>query len=201
MDTVKPPDPLDPFEYTPVLTISLPDDNASTEKMDSESANRKRLATSPPTSVTTPLNLIKKEIGRQIYTARDNAPYVVHVFLNNGQTSGTTLHKVKFGMFLFEKNFSNVVIGSVKQLGRNRVSVEFKSHQDANSFLISRILVQHNYVATIPQYNVTRMGLVRDVPTDWTEDEIIQNHQGSLWMRLSYKSQENEPKGELSGCN
>ncbi|KAJ8734529.1 hypothetical protein PYW08_013779 [Mythimna loreyi] len=174
MDNKKPPDPPDLFDLSPILTVTLPDDNDK-DKMDSESTNRKRVATSPPSTVTNPPKHLRKETGRQIYTARDRAPYVVHVSLKDGQTSNTTLHKVKFGMFLHQKNFSNVVLGSVKQLGRNRVSVEFQSHQDANSFLISRILTQHNYIASIPQYNITRMGLVRDVPTEWSEEEIIEN--------------------------
>lgn len=177
MDTKKPPDPPDPepFEYSPILTISLPDDNVPAVPVDAESTNRKRVATSPPTSVTNPPKLIKKEIGRKSYTQRDSPPYIVHVSLKDGQTPGTVLHPVKFGMFLTENNYSNILLGSVKRLGRNRISVEFKSHQDANSFLISRTLEQNNFIASVPQFNITRLGLVRDVPTEWTEDEIIKN--------------------------
>lgn len=177
MDTKKPPDPPDAFVFTPFLTVSLPDDNVEKEiPMDSESANRKRIATVPTTNITTtPPKFIKKEIGRQSYTKSDNPPYIVHVSLKDGQTSGTVLHPVKFGMFLTNNNYSNILLGSVKRLGRNRVSVEFRSHQDANSFLISSALSQNGFIALIPQFNITRLGLVRDVPTEWTEEEVIQN--------------------------
>ncbi|XP_022823652.1 uncharacterized protein LOC111354426 [Spodoptera litura] len=77
-------------------------------------------------------------------------------------------------MFLMKLNINNVKIGGVKRLGRNRVSVEFVTHQDANSFLVNGMVAQ-SYVTSIPQFNITRMGIVRDVPVEWTENEIISN--------------------------
>uniref|UniRef100_A0A2H1VSR0 SFRICE_035834 n=1 Tax=Spodoptera frugiperda TaxID=7108 RepID=A0A2H1VSR0_SPOFR len=74
----------------------------------------------------------------------------------------------------FIHNINNAKIGGVKRLGRNRVSVEFESHEDANSFLVNCAFLQ-NYNLSIPLFNIPRMGIVRDVPVEWTEDEIIDN--------------------------
>lgn len=46
------------------------------------------------------------------------------------------------------------------------MSVQFKTLEDAKSFLISDVFVQHNYIATIPQFDVIRMGIIRDISTD-----------------------------------
>ncbi|CAH1636907.1 unnamed protein product [Spodoptera littoralis] len=178
MDEEKPPDPPDKspqYETESILTIILPPNTPESETMELETANsRKRHAGSPPISQNNPPKLAKSTHGRQCYTARDNPPYIVYVSLKDSQTSGTTLHPVKFGMFLMKHNINNVKIGGVKRLGRNRVSVEFVSHQDANSFLVNGMVAQ-NYVTSIPQFNITRMGIVRDVPVEWSEDEIIGN--------------------------
>ncbi|XP_022828405.1 uncharacterized protein LOC111357833 [Spodoptera litura] len=175
MDEEKPPDPPDKSEYSPVLCVTLPHDNQDIDLMDSEpNHNRKRPAGSPIISRNNPPKLAKSINGRQCYTARDNPPYIIHVSLKDSQTIGTTLHPIKFGMFLTKNNISNIKIGGVKRLGRNRVSVEFVSHQDANSFLVNCVVAQ-NYTTSIPQYNITRMGIVRDVPIEWTEEEIIRN--------------------------
>ncbi|CAH0702298.1 unnamed protein product, partial [Spodoptera exigua] len=176
MDAEKPPDPPDKSpDIKPILTVTLPHDNPDLEILDSDPAsNRKRPAGSPPVSRNNPPKLAKSINGRQCYTARDNPPYIVYVSLKDSQTTGTTLHPVKFGMFLMRNNINNVKIGGVKRIGRNRISVEFESHQDANSFLVNCVVAQ-SYTTSIPQFNITRMGIVRDVPIEWSEEEIISN--------------------------
>uniref|UniRef100_A0A2A4J5G1 Endonuclease/exonuclease/phosphatase domain-containing protein n=1 Tax=Heliothis virescens TaxID=7102 RepID=A0A2A4J5G1_HELVI len=76
-------------------------------------------------------------------------------------------------MFLFNNNIANIVRDGVKRVGRNRVSVEFASPQDANAFLINSILTKNSYVATIPSFNITRMGVVTGVPHDMSDEEAM----------------------------
>ncbi|CAH0686434.1 unnamed protein product [Spodoptera exigua] len=104
----KPPDPPDKlFEYTPVMTITIP--NPGNDAMDAENiSNRKRPAQSPPVTVINPPKVAKVN-GRQCYTPNDAPPYIVHVALRDSQTSGTTLHPVKFGMFLMKNNINNLL--------------------------------------------------------------------------------------------
>lgn len=63
----------------------------------------------------------------------------------------------------------------VKRVGRNRISVEFKSFADANSFLEHPALSTGKYEAIIPSYSITRMGIVRQVPVDWTLEELAES--------------------------
>ncbi|KAJ8716723.1 hypothetical protein PYW07_006201 [Mythimna separata] len=183
MTSKKPPDPDPPdelFDLSPVLTVSLPHATEIPPQdpaMETENANRKRVAGSPPAISNIPPKIAKNLPGRIIYTKMDNPPYIVHVSLKHEQTSGTVLQPIKFGMFLTTNNVSNVRLDGIKRIGRNRVSVEFKSYQDANSFLNNTILTKNSYIASIPQYNITRMGIVRDIPVEWSEDDVIKHIQ------------------------
>ncbi|KAL4702964.1 hypothetical protein ACJJTC_008742 [Scirpophaga incertulas] len=61
----------------------------------------------------------------------------------------------------------------VKRIGRNRISVEFKSYNDANAFLDHPALALAKYEALIPSHHITRMGIVRQVPVEWSLEEIV----------------------------
>lgn len=116
------------------------------------------------------------QVSRTIYESWDASPFVIHVqkkqsFLNDG----TTLHPVTFGNFLKKHNFYNIINGSVKKIGRNRISLSFSNYLDANSFLTNELLIKNDYKAFIPSFNITRIGLVRGVPIEWSPDEIIDN--------------------------
>lgn len=129
--------------------------------------------TQTPTSPFTP-------IGREKYSERDPGPYIVHVQrIEVSPDAGTVLHPVAFGFFLQkrQREFPNIIDGSVKRIGRNRVSINFHSANDANSFLDSPTLIQHKYKASVPSFNVTRMGLVRGIPSEWSPEEILENIQ------------------------
>ncbi|XP_063366191.1 uncharacterized protein LOC134654649 [Cydia amplana] len=43
----------------------------------------------------------------------------------------------------------------------------------ANNFTKSDTLSQNKLAASIPRFLVTRMGVIQDIPTDWTLDEIV----------------------------
>ncbi|KAJ8712862.1 hypothetical protein PYW08_008166 [Mythimna loreyi] len=116
----------------------------------------------------------KSQIGRVKYSATDKGSYIVHVSrLESSPNAGTTLHPVNFGKFLLFNNIANVRRDGVNKVGRNRVSVEFTAYQDANAFLSNSLLAKHGYSASIPTFNITRMGVISGVPTDITEDEAI----------------------------
>lgn len=179
----KPPD-IEPFVYKPVCTISLPDPQqypSSSEEMEtSESGSRKRPAgpnspsdAHPVMPVKLPRPATTNQLGRKRYSNLDKAPFIVHVSRIDTENTGSTLHHVKFGLFLLKNNIRNILPDGIKRLGRNRVAVEFKSPEDANAFLSNPILEDNKYHAVIPQFNVTRMGLVRGVPSDWSDEEVM----------------------------
>lgn len=111
---------------------------------------------------------------KKTYSPDDSAPYIVHVSKKVlDPSAGTVLRPIKFGHFLHFNKIRNVTRDGVKRIGRNRVSVEFYSADDANSFLRHPALAAANYDAIIPSYSVTRMGIVRQVPVEWTLEELV----------------------------
>uniref|UniRef100_A0A2A4J3N7 BED-type domain-containing protein n=2 Tax=Heliothis virescens TaxID=7102 RepID=A0A2A4J3N7_HELVI len=187
MERNKPPDPDPPdiSDFAPLspnfplsqfadvaCSIANIQNQPLSESLPSSNQNRKRPGddVSSPSSV--PAKQQRNQIGRSRYSATDKAPFIVHVSrLEPQPNAGSTLHPVTFGMFLLKNNIANIVRDGVKKVGRNRVSVEFSSPQDANSFIINAILSKNSYVAAIPTFNITRMGVVTGVPSDISEEE------------------------------
>ncbi|XP_028174015.1 uncharacterized protein LOC114362705 [Ostrinia furnacalis] len=115
-------------------------------------------------------------VGRDLYVATDLAPYTVHVQKEQSSPNeNCTLHPVSFGHFLKRNNIKNIVNGSLKRIGRNRISIAFSNFEDANAFLNSNLLKSNTYKAFIPTFNVTRMGVIRGVPVGWSDEDIINN--------------------------
>ncbi|KOB70054.1 reverse transcriptase, partial [Operophtera brumata] len=116
-------------------------------------------------------------IGVKEYSAIDKGPFIVQVSREVPDVSaGTTIRPIKFGQFLSNHKIANICSDGIKSVGRNRVSVEFRTATDANKFLEkTELLSQYKYVADIPTYNITRMGLVRNVPVDMSVEEFAEN--------------------------
>lgn len=115
-------------------------------------------------------------LGRKEYLASDLQPYVVHVQkIEASSNTSTTLHPMAFGNFLKKNKFQYIIPGSVKRIGRNRCAVAFTTHSAANDFIGNKNLSTYNFKAFIPTFSVTRMGLIRGIPNDWSVEEIIEN--------------------------
>lgn len=138
-------------------------------------------------------------IGRKEYIQSDVSPYLVHVQRETDTlNSGTTLHPIAFGNFLKRGGFKNIIPGSVKRIGRNKCTVAFSTCSDANEFLKSNTLSLNKFKAFIPTFNVTRIGIVRGVPAEWSLEEVQENITTPIGCgkvikirRLNYKVQVN----------
>lgn len=181
MDKSKPPDPPD-IPSTPLSNFSpspTPNPlsqfadvvcNLETQTPASQSNTRKRPGNEDG-ETNRPSKQPRTHVGRVRYSVLDKGPFIVHVSRQETQpNAGTVLHPVSFGRFLANNNISNIT--GIKRVGRNRVSVEFTSPQDANAFLANSTLGLHLYEAAIPSFNITRMGVVSGIPTEFSEDEV-----------------------------
>lgn len=111
----------------------------------------------------------------RLYVAGDVGPYIVHVQRKEPEpNSGFSLHAIKLGSALKTNYVKGIKRDGVKQIGRNRVSVEFSSADSANQFVTHSVFTKSNKIF-IPSFNVTRMGIVRNVPSDWSDEEVIDN--------------------------
>ncbi|CAH2221495.1 jg1322 [Pararge aegeria aegeria] len=110
------------------------------------------------------------------YVSDDKGPFIVYVSREvSDPSAGTSIRAINFGQFLHKHKVSSILNDGVKNVGRNKISVEFTSAQSANDFLTNPILEISKFKAFIPTYNITRMGLVRGVPSDWHLDEFVKS--------------------------
>lgn len=115
-------------------------------------------------------------ITTRLYQASDIGPYVVHVQKQQlSPDENVTLHPVSFGRFLKNNEFKNILNGSLKRIGRNRLSLTFTNFSDANNFTNDTKLSSNRFKAFIPSFNISRMGIVRGIPKEWSAEEVIQN--------------------------
>ncbi|KAI5644510.1 hypothetical protein NE865_03399 [Phthorimaea operculella] len=182
VEKAKPPDPggtvnnknmLDYDDGSMQIDV-VPNDRKRRNSLEEERQTKKRIDTSENASASI-AHIYKHpmtELSRN-YSPDDKGPFIVHVAREDATNAGLSLRPIKVGLILVKNKVQNVVRDGVKSLGRNRVSIEFKSASDANKFLSSSFLTGHKLVATIPSYNVHRMGLVRGVPIDWSMEEFV----------------------------
>lgn len=193
MDAIagKPPDPPDDLEVGCFITVESERNMMQTAN---DISKRKRAAeesfaisdNSTPKKVTTrpdegvpsietiylhPNFNIKKMYNPEV----DKGPFVVHVVRHESEASkGSTLRPIRLGHFLQRQKIQNITRDGIKAVGRNRLSVQFGSANDANKFLVHPALESFKMEATIPAYNLTRMGIVRQIPTEWAMTELVE---------------------------
>ncbi|XP_045502915.1 uncharacterized protein LOC123699911 [Colias croceus] len=109
------------------------------------------------------------------YSGDEVGPYIVHVSrVENDPSAGLSIRPIKFGSFLYRQKVPNILRDGVKSVGRNRISVEFVSAEDANNFLSLPALAEAKFKAFIPTYHITRMGIVKGIPVEWTMDDLVE---------------------------
>ncbi|KAJ0169486.1 hypothetical protein K1T71_015073 [Dendrolimus kikuchii] len=108
------------------------------------------------------------------YNEQDTGPFLVHVHRSQPHPkAGTTINKIQFGQILLNTKAGKIAKDGVKNVGRNRVSIQFLSPEDANIFVSNPVLSSLHFKAIIPTYNISRMGIVRDIPTDMSMEDLV----------------------------
>lgn len=170
-------------------TLNLNSDKSSVQKLPSTSLPSSQIISESQSSSQS------QSSSRQFYKKSDLGPFVVIVQKTDfSPNASAAIHPLSFGRFLFQNNIKNIVSGSIKRLGRNKISLQFISAEDANNFLSVPTIFKNGYKSYIPSYSVCRLGLVRGIPSDWSEEEILNNisipsNCGSVLKvrRLNYK--------------
>lgn len=102
------------------------------------------------------------------YDETSIGPFLVYVQSNDSNIG--MWHPAKLGkMFLLNK-IEGIV--EIMKISRNRVQVEFISYQAANLLITSSCLLKHNLYAFIPSAKVQRIGIIRNIELDLTDDEL-----------------------------
>ena len=109
------------------------------------------------------------------YNEFDKGPFIVHITRSDPDMSaGQSIRVLKFAQLIHKNKIPGIIEGGIKALGRNRVSLQFKTYQEANSFMSNDFLVLNKFTAIIPKFQISRMGVVRGIPIDWTLEELVE---------------------------
>lgn len=107
----------------------------------------------------------------QEYNNTDTGPFVV--WLHSIQQNVGNLHPLKLGKLLHQHG--NYNIHEIKRINRNKLELSFNLLDHANQFLKSPILDEHGLKAFIPKHKTSIQGVIRDVDTSITNQEIQDN--------------------------
>ncbi|XP_047546075.1 uncharacterized protein LOC125077985 [Vanessa atalanta] len=140
-----------------------------------ESILNKRDASSPPSASIQHTFTLPEFSGTKLkYNDSDQGPFIVHASrVEPDPSAGYTINLLKFAQIIYRSKVSGVLKGGIKSAGRNRVVVEFENASSANNFIDSPLFQEHNYKIIIPAFHITRMGIVKQIPIDWSMEEFL----------------------------
>ena len=108
------------------------------------------------------------------YNSNDPAPFLVHISRSEPDPSaGLSIRVLKFAQLLYKHKVKGIASGGIKSVGRNKVGVVFLSAEDANNFIDSSFITENKFLAIIPMYHVSRMGIIKQIPVDWSMEELV----------------------------
>lgn len=116
------------------------------------------------------VNLETKDPICDIYYETDLGPFYVHVS-PNGESNN--FGDMAVGRLLRTMKVQGVM--EVKKINRFTVKLRFDTFDKANSFLTSPFLVQNEFKAFLPRYNITKIGIIFDIPVEYSEQMLKDN--------------------------
>lgn len=123
--------------------------------------------TDPPDKSNT--NNLNRNRQNNYYKIDDTGPFIVTIQGKNDKK----LHPMCIAKDISLLHLKNTC-GPLKK-GKNSVNITFKDFQSANTFLSCEKLLSKGYDIFIPTYNVTCKGLVRDIPKEYSVDDLLAN--------------------------
>lgn len=110
----------------------------------------------------------------EFYSLSALPPYLVVV---ESLEKAKPIHPMVLGGLLSKSGMEGIVPGGVRADGSRRTNVTFSTAKFANNFINSNILSSNKLKAYIPNYRLYKYGLIRRIPLELTDEDIIQNMQ------------------------
>lgn len=106
-----------------------------------------------------------------LFNFTDQGPYTV--YMENVTTTDKPISDIKVGKLLVLKRIKDII--EIKRIGRNRVKLGFAKKESANQLLKDSTLATENLKAYIPTILIQRIGIIKYVDEDLTNEEIKDN--------------------------
>ncbi|GBP60814.1 hypothetical protein EVAR_85075_1 [Eumeta japonica] len=173
-DTGQPPTNVLPSLLAPPSLASFVTVSDATTMYCSEDEINKKKSSQPPSLNDVPFLphlSIKGSTQPSLATPDSTSPSAIKI--EAFPSASCVLHPVSFGKILQSAKVKDIVNGSVKRIRRNYIALSFLTPTAANTFRCKPLLAVKGLSAFIPSFNITRLGLVRGVPSDWTPEGIL----------------------------
>jgi hypothetical protein len=134
------------------------------------------------------------------YSDIDVGPFVVHVSREDTADQPNTpsrMRALKMAQIIYNGKVAGIT--EIKSIGKNKMSIYFKSYMEANSFLSDPILTTNKLSAMIPKFQVSRMGVVTQIPLEWTLEEFTNGIECPTGSGQVIKSRRLNKKKEVDG--
>lgn len=108
------------------------------------------------------------------YGNKDQGPFIVYMYANPNDQNKMP-HPLAMARVI--TNLINNDATEIKSIGRGKTLAVVKTATSANVLISSISLKDLNYRAFIPSYLVSRIGVIKDIPTDYNETFLKENLQ------------------------
>lgn len=121
-------------------------------------------------------NLVQPKVVTKtnIYRHQDQGPFVVLIETLNITPNLKPINDIKIGKLMKAKRIVKDII-EMKVTGRHKVKIIFSNKETANMIINDKNLVIENLKSYIPDQFVQRIGIVKHLDTDLTEEEMVEN--------------------------
>lgn len=108
-----------------------------------------------------------------LYKFQDQGPYTIYIEYINIGADSKPLNDIRTGRLLNKLRLKSAL--NTKQIGKFRNKIVFKDKDEANKLISDKSLEPENLKAFIPKQYVERVGVIKDVPEELSENEILEN--------------------------
>lgn len=116
----------------------------------------------------------KGEVNKISYNYSDQGPYVVFLDTLKIPLKSNGIEDVKIGKLMKLKKLSEFIT-DMRKCGKHRMKITFRHRDKANSLINDKNLITENLKAFIPLQFIQRIGIVKNVDPDISEEDLLEN--------------------------
>lgn len=143
-------------------------DSLTSNKIHIKEANSTPTTHSP--SISGSLITINDSILKNRYSDSNHGPFDIHV--QRISNPSAPLHPITIGRLFNKLKIEGII--EIKKAGYSKVSVFLQTGKFANSLTEDSRLYENDLVAFIPPFRISRKGIIRNVPLELTEEQIME---------------------------
>lgn len=116
----------------------------------------------------------KGEVKTLSYNFSDQGPYVVFIDTLKIPVKSNGLDDVRIGKLMKMKKLNEYII-DMRKSGKHRMKITFSNRDKANTLINDNNLITHNLKAFLPVQFMQRIGILKNIDTEMSDEELLEN--------------------------